>query len=395
MLGGWNRFTRVNTNAHRLETCSLVYLDQVEETGPPDSLKLSFTREGWLQPWVRLRNNENEERSRLENMPGFQILNRVRGTKPGASVVAQVSDGKTQQPALVVQRFGNGRTAALTVGDFWRWGLKEESTQRDMGRAWRQLARWLVSDVPNRVELAAEPNKNNPDGSITIQTRVRDKKFQPLDNASVVVTIRPVGNGAKAGHTNGSTNELRLTAEPVLNEAGLYETTFVPREAGGYRAETTVMDSAGAAVGYAQAGWASDPAADEFRTLKPNRALLEEIAKKTGGEMVSMEKLDVFAAQLPYKQVPITENWTTPFWHQPFISFSPLPVSRPSGVCAGGRAFSKPAAHPSRAAYLPGLNSIADFFAAAMFSLLKVSSTSLRNLSASEIWFCLASKSHL
>ncbi|MDB6035357.1 MAG: hypothetical protein JWM16_5695, partial [Verrucomicrobiales bacterium] len=31
------------------------------------------------------------------------------------------------------------------------------------------------------------------------------------------------------------------------------------------------------------------------------------------------EKLDAFAAQLPYKQVPITENWTTPFWHQPFI----------------------------------------------------------------------------
>jgi uncharacterized membrane protein len=319
MLGGMESFHEGKYQRTPIADMLPVYLDQVEETGPPESLKLSLTREGWLQPWVRLRNNENEEKTRLENMPGFQILNRVRGTKPGASVVAQVSDGKSQQPALVVQRFGNGRTAALTVGDFWRWGLKEESTQRDMGRAWRQLVRWLVSDVPNRVELTAEANKSNPDGSITIQTRVRDKKFQPLDNASVVVTIHPVGEGAKTGPTNSPANELRLTAEPVLSEAGLYETTFVPRESGGYRAETTVTDSAGAAVGSAQAGWASDPAADEFRTLQPNRALLEEIAKKTGGEMVSIEKLDAFAAQLPYKQVPITENWTTPFWHQPFI----------------------------------------------------------------------------
>jgi hypothetical protein len=72
-------------------------------------------------------------------------------------------------------------------------------------------------------------------------------------------------------------------------------------------------------IGHAEAGWSSDPAADEFRTLTPNRPLLEEISKTTHGEMVAAEKLDEFAAQLPSKKVPITENWTTPFWHQPII----------------------------------------------------------------------------
>jgi len=46
---------------------------------------------------------------------------------------------------------------------------------------------------------------------------------------------------------------------------------------------------------------------------------MELIAKKTGGEMISASKLDEFARSLPTKQVPVTENWTVPFWHQPLV----------------------------------------------------------------------------
>jgi pilus assembly protein TadC len=75
--------------------------------------------------------------------------------KPGASVIATAKDeaGK-EYPALVVQRFGRGRTAAFTLGDVWRWGFRDAAAHRDMDKAWRQLVRWLVTDVPNRVDLA-------------------------------------------------------------------------------------------------------------------------------------------------------------------------------------------------------------------------------------------------
>ena len=104
-----------------------------------------------------------------------------------------------------------------------------------------------------------------------------------------------------------------------MSEAGLYETTYVPREAGGYRAEAVVTDAAGAEVGRAEVGWTADPAADEFRSLVPNRSLLEAVAKKTGGEVISASKLDEFAATLPHRYAPITETWTSPFWHQPAV----------------------------------------------------------------------------
>ncbi len=71
---------------------------------------LSLTREGWLEPWVRLREEEASERQRLGAMPPFQTLNRVRGVKPGATVLARsADDGARQLPALVEQRFGHGR----------------------------------------------------------------------------------------------------------------------------------------------------------------------------------------------------------------------------------------------------------------------------------------------
>ena len=53
------------------------------------------------------------------------MLNKVRGLKPGASVIATVTDGKEQHPALAVHRFGHGRTGAIMLGDIWHWGFKD------------------------------------------------------------------------------------------------------------------------------------------------------------------------------------------------------------------------------------------------------------------------------
>ena len=312
MLGGAESFQQGKFNRTPIGDMLPVYLDQPADDKAPGELRLALTREGRLQPWARLRNNESDEDQRLKEVPPFGVLNKVRALKPGASAIATVSDGRAPaqpaQPALAVQRFGNGRVGALLLGDLWHWGLKDEPNHRDMDKSWRQLMRWLVGDVPNRIELLVEQKPGDPNQAVHLQVRVRDKKFQPLDNAAVVVQIRPVGQPA--------TNAVRLTAEPALNQAGLYETTYVPRETGGYQAESIVTDASGMEVGRAEGGWTSDPAADEFRSLQPNRVLLETIARKTGGEVIAAGSLESFAKSLPNRKAPITESWTSPLWHQ-------------------------------------------------------------------------------
>jgi uncharacterized membrane protein len=313
MLGGMETFQQGLYHRTPIGEMLPVYLDSSEGTRPGGALRLNLAREGWLQPWVRIRDNENDERTRLQGMPVFEVFNKVREVKPGASIIASATDENGKEfPALITQRFGRGRTAALTVGNIWRWGMENPDARADMEKSWRQFMRWLVSDVPNRVDLAAEPQPADPNGAVKLQARIRDAKFQPLDNASVSVLVEPVIFGGSP-----STNTLRLIAEPSLDEPGLYETTYVPRLTSGYKATVFATNSAGAEVGRAEAGWNTDFAAEEFRSLTPNLSLLEEIAKKTGGEVVPAAKLDDFARGLPTRRAPEMEAWSRPIWHTP------------------------------------------------------------------------------
>jgi hypothetical protein len=214
----------------------------------------------------------------------------------------------------VAQRFGRGRTAALTVGDVWRWGLHDADAHRDMDKAWRQLLRWLVTDAPKRVDLTAERQLEDPNGAVSLRVRVRDAKFQPLDNASVSLEVRRLPAEAT---TEGKTNFIRLRAEASAAEPGLYEATYLPRASGGYKVTASVTNAADLEVGRAEAGWSTDLAAEEFRCLAPNVALLESLARKTGGEMVRADALDQFARRAPLRAAPVMEAWTYPLWHTP------------------------------------------------------------------------------
>ncbi len=74
---------------------------------------------------------EPEERERLASMATFQVLSHVGSIKPAATVLAEVIDESgANYPALVTQRFGRGRSAALLIGDLWRWGLAPAERQR-------------------------------------------------------------------------------------------------------------------------------------------------------------------------------------------------------------------------------------------------------------------------
>jgi uncharacterized membrane protein len=319
MLGGMESFHEGKYVRTPIGDMLPVYLDN-NDGGPSESpgpVHFQLAREGWLQAWARLRDNETDERTRIEGMRTFEVFNRVRALKPGASVIATVRDEKgAEMPALAIQRFGRGRTGALMIGDFWRWGMTDAAARVDMDRAWRQLVRWLIADVPNRVTTTAEPIAADANGAVRVQVRVRDEKFQPVDDAAVMVDIEPVVFDGTAGAAGAP---LKLEAEPALSEPGLYEVTYVPRQTGGYRAMATVKNNAGAELGRAEAGWSTDLAAEEFRSLVPNTALLEDIARKTGGQVIAADDLDKFVRRLPELRAPVMETWSYPAWHTPLM----------------------------------------------------------------------------
>lgn len=307
MLGGKGSFQEGGFARTPIGDMLPVYLDRSAPAISEVSYRLKLTREGWLQPWVRVRANEEDEAQRLAAMPPFKSLNRIDAIKPGAEVLAEVEDsGGVARPALAVQPFGRGRVGALLVGDLWRWQLRREDHQQsDLEKSWRQTVRWLVANVPQRVEVETKRTIGVGLAPMEIVVRARDKQFAPLDNAAVKIAIKTPDD-----------RNIEIAAEGSERNAGEYRATFAPRVAGAYRAQVSVTAADGSEVGQRETGWAVEPETEEFRKLSGNRTLLEQIARESGGEVVEIGGLDRFVSSLPNRKIPKTEKWTYPLWHQ-------------------------------------------------------------------------------
>ncbi len=307
MMGGKNSFGEGGYARTPVAELLPVYLDRSAGEVNTQPLHLKLTREGWLQPWIRVRANEQDEEARLVSMPGFRSLNRVESIKPGASVLAEVETTQgVARPALAVQPFGRGRVAALLLGDMWRWDLRrEDAATSDLEKAWRQTVRWLVADVPQPVEVETRAKAGTGLTARELIIRARDKKFLPLDNAAVTINVKtPDGK------------ELQLTADSSEAAAGEYRAFFVPRVAGPYRATVSVAAPDGSDVGSRETGWAAEPETEEFRDLAGNLQLLDRLAKESGGEVLTLNQLDRFVSSLPNRKIPQVETWSYPLWHQ-------------------------------------------------------------------------------
>jgi uncharacterized membrane protein len=312
MLGGLESFRQGGYGTTAIGRLLPVYLDAAPRIPPPSGYRLALTRDGWLQPWARLRSTETDEVRRLRELAAFRTLNTISGAKPGATVIAEVTDAQGQtSPALVEHRYGQGRAATLLIGDLWRSQLELADDQRaadDLGKAWRQMLRWLIVDVPDRVALQAIPDDSSGLPLMRLEARVRDGEFQPQDNAAVALTVQPPEGPP-----------LTLPAEPSLREPGLYEATVAGRPGGRWTATVDVRDPEGQPLGQGAAGWAANLLAEELRQITPDREALERLAAQTGGRVVEAADLERFVGGLSSRDVPVMETTITPLWHHPLM----------------------------------------------------------------------------
>jgi hypothetical protein len=297
-----------------------VYLEAPAAGGRAEPYRLQLTREGWLEDWVRVYPTTPQEQSRLDAMPSFETLNRTGLVKPGASILANVEARDRQvHPALVVQRFGKGRSAALLVGDLWRWHLRDAADD-DLLKSWRQTARWLVADVPQRLDVQLD---HDDLAQLRLTAQVRDAEFQPLDNCQVAVTLRPHAPASLSDSSatpiesaTSSEGQVEFVCQPDDDEPGVYRAQFTPRKPGAYRVEVVARDADGAEVARRETGWVQRAGAAEFQTLSTNVEYLNELASRTGGRIVAPSELEAFARAIPTHPNMVTETRTHAWWHQ-------------------------------------------------------------------------------
>jgi uncharacterized membrane protein len=309
MLGGRDTFHQGKWEHTPVADILPVYLNQGHKA-PAGELKWELTRDGWLEPWTRLRETEQAERSRQQQAAALSVLTPIEHIKPGARVLAEVlASNGTRSPALVAQHYGRGRSAAVLGGDLWRWSLEgPDALKDDAGKAWRQILRWLVADVPRRLEATVEVNAASDSPLAAISVRVRNKDFDPEEQAQVRLSIQQP-DGTKIG----------VDAQPSLHETGLFEASHVSRQPGPYIVRVTVPGTDQDPEQHVELGWTSDPTNAEFREASANRSQLERLAAATGGEVIPSRQLDEFIANLPERHLPVMETETAPLWHRPAI----------------------------------------------------------------------------
>lgn len=322
MLGGISSFSQGGYHRTPIGDMLPVYLSSsvaTDESGSSDTLsdaesrRWQLTREGWLEPWVRLRATEAEEQKRMEQMPNFQVINSTGPVKPGATLLAHLGHDASQEVGLAVQRFGNGRVGAVTVGDLWRWELQKPTTEsRELTVFWRQMLRWLVAQAPQRVQVNVEPSTSGTDPT-RIRIQVRNAEFQADDGATVKVVVQPP-----------SGTEISLNANPVGDQAGVFVTEYWPTAQGGHRVKTQVTSGDGQVLPERSNGWVVAPAEKEWDRLDTHRDWLEDLARRTGGSVTRPHQMSALVAKIQAKPAPVMESWSAPWWHRPWIFLAAL-----------------------------------------------------------------------
>ena len=307
MLGGQESFQKGGYHKTDLARLLPIYFPQRNTAALETEYQFSLTRDGWLQPWMRHHKNEQEEHKRLAEMPPFKTINRVDTTKPAATLVAELKSSQTDaQPAIATQRYGRGRVAAVMVGDLWRWRLKEDSQSPQLNKSWRQLLRWMTTDVLETIDLQVE---NNPSGnkSTKIRVFVRDPQFQKRSDYQVQLEI-----------TTPQKEQIKLIADPVNDKPGEYQSVYLPSQSGGYHisAMVTAPNSKTKTI---QGGWVHDPQSTEFRAIQPDLELLQQLATQSKGEVIPADKLSQFVNTLDQRHIPVTAEVVTPLWHHPWV----------------------------------------------------------------------------
>jgi hypothetical protein len=171
-------------------------------------------------------------------------------------------------------------------------------------RLWRQMLRWVVEDTPARLQVSTDRALYRDDRHVQIRVEVRDKKYQPVDDAAVAASVTG---------PDGKKQDVRLD--------------WSPRAAGVY---TGVFEAAGAGLYSVEAALGTDRAASFFErtsgTLEyfdpqQNRTLLQRLSAETGGRYYTLEDAAALPADIVYTQGGITERSVHELWSLPVVFF--------------------------------------------------------------------------
>lgn len=260
---------------------------------------------------MQIAASERESAARWTTLPPLTTVNYVRRLKPGATALLQGSSADVAEPLpmLSFQRFGRGKAIAFPVQDSWLWQMHASIPVEDLTYEtfWRQLLRWLVSGVPDRVELLSAAEVDATGQEATVRADVRDHAYLGVNDAQVAARI-----------TSPTGEEVDLPLEWTGERDGEYSARFTPPGDGLYRVRVTARTARDTLAGTPTFFRAAKPS-DEFFDAGMRAPLLKRIAEETGGRFYTPATIAALPKDIVYSARGTTVLQRLDLWDMPIV----------------------------------------------------------------------------
>ncbi|MBI4499764.1 MAG: hypothetical protein HY700_01260 [Gemmatimonadetes bacterium] len=274
-------------------------------------MKVEPTPAGLSSPITQIGPTEEASAQRWKTLPELSTFNPIGTVKPGATTLLTGSgrDLRSRQAVLAYQRYGRGKSAAFTVQDSWLWQMHASIPLEDQTHEtlWRQLLRWIVSDVPFEVTVTASRDRVSPGDPVTLTAEVDDDRYFRINNAVVTAqVVAPTGE------------KQTIPLDWTVSRDGEYRGTFTPKAEGLYA--ITVSGNQGSralppATAYVQA----TPLSTEYFDAEMHAPLLKRIAEETGGRFYTPATVSTLPEDVSYTQSGAAVVEEKDLWDMPIL----------------------------------------------------------------------------
>lgn len=275
------------------------------------ALKAQLTPAGRVHPVTQVAGTREASAARWDSLPPLTSVNQLGELRPGATLLVNgvAETGAAPVPMLAWHRYGRGHSAVFGVQDLWLWQMHATISVEDQTHEalWQQLVRWLLDEVPNRVDVTVSPERVGPGEPVTVQARVVDPTYNDVNDARVMARVTP---------PSGRTFEVPL--EWTLKEDGSYQGQFVAEEEGMYRLEADAALGADTTTS-PPSSLLSDTQGADVERAELRTPLLRRIAEETGGRYYPLADAARLADDVSYTESGITVRESRDLWDMPIV----------------------------------------------------------------------------
>jgi len=288
MIGGYTAFGAGGWDKTAWEQMIPMDMKTLKEGYVSEEFKPQIPPEARKHAIMQLDTNPDRNDRILDAHPAFKGTNLVNRAKPGATTLALYGERKT--PVISVQSYGKGRSMAFTSdaaggwGDYYQtqWG-EGEKDNRYYRRFWANSLKWLTENslARRRTELIGntEAVTYKPGQTVKLRAQMMKPAARPDD--------RPATVKARFDWLEGESAELRWDANnrQYRGELQLPEKLEEPEVAITF----TAADAEGHTVAEDRVAIRILRIKKEFVEVRPDRELLAELARVTGGAFLRGE----------------------------------------------------------------------------------------------------------